>query len=189
MSDLQGSSLSFYGRVTDDLRREPVVAGEVRVTLGSREAIYKVDGHFAFADVRPSPLPYDVVLGGGLYQGRTFSKAFPGPAPVEPPSPTAAPSPGRGDWHHDAEVSWYGPGFYGLRTACGETLTTSLIGVASRTLPCGTLVTFRNPADGRVVTAPVVDRGPYVSGRQWDLTGGLCLALVHCYTGSIDWHL
>jgi peptidoglycan lytic transglycosylase len=121
--------------------------------------------------------------------------AIPTPTPmptVAPPRTVAALGPKSDSgsaWQYDPEVSWYGPGFYGSRTACGETLTTSLLGVANRTLPCGTLVTFRDPATGRVVTAPVVDRGPYVSGRQWDLTGGLCLALAHCYTGPIDWHL
>lgn len=92
-------------------------------------------------------------------------------------------------WRFDSNVSWYGPGFYGQRTACGYAMTQSLRGVASRTLPCGTRVTFRNPANGRTITVPVVDRGPYVSGRQWDLTGGLCLALGHCYTGAIYWKL
>ncbi|HKG56648.1 MAG TPA: septal ring lytic transglycosylase RlpA family protein [Candidatus Limnocylindrales bacterium] len=92
-------------------------------------------------------------------------------------------------WHTDPNVSWYGPGFYGHRTACGYALTTSLVGVAHKTLPCGTLVKFRNPANGVTVTMPVVDRGPYVAGRQWDLTGGACLALVHCYTGPIEWRL
>ncbi|HUP54228.1 MAG TPA: septal ring lytic transglycosylase RlpA family protein [Methylomirabilota bacterium] len=88
-------------------------------------------------------------------------------------------------WRFDGNVSWYGPGFYGRRTACGKTMTEGLIGVAHRTLPCGTRITFKS--NGRVVTAPVVDRGPYVSGRTWDLTGGLCLKLRHCYTGSISW--
>lgn len=92
-------------------------------------------------------------------------------------------------WHVDGNVSWYGPGFYGKRTACGYAMTESLVGVAHRTLPCGTRVTFRNPVNGRTVTARVVDRGPYVGGRIWDLTGGLCLALGHCYTGSIAWKL
>jgi rare lipoprotein A (peptidoglycan hydrolase) len=68
-------------------------------------------------------------------------------------------------------------------------LTRGLIGVAHKTLPCGTRVTFRNPDNGRTVTALVVDRGPYVAGRQWDMTGGLCLALGHCYTGTILWKL
>ncbi len=90
-------------------------------------------------------------------------------------------------WRTDRNVSWYGPGFYGKRTACGQAMTKTLVGVAHKTLPCGTKITFKNPANGRVVTAPVVDRGPYVSGRQWDLTGGLCLKLAHCYTGSLSW--
>ena len=77
----------------------------------------------------------------------------------------------RNRWRLDSNVSWYGPGFYGKRTACGLAMTETLIGVAHRTLPCGTKITFRNPANGRTVTAPVVDRGPYVTGRQWDLTG------------------
>jgi hypothetical protein len=93
----------------------------------------------------------------------------------------------RGRWRHDPEVSWYGPGFYGRRTACGYALTKTLLGVAHRTLPCGTKITFRNPANGRTITVKVVDRGPYVAGRQWDMTGGLCVALDHCYTGPMDW--
>ena len=92
-------------------------------------------------------------------------------------------------WRFDPNVSWYGPGMYGSRTACGVTLTKSVMGVASRTLPCGTKVTFRNPDNGRSVTVPVIDRGPYVSGRIWDMSGGLCTYLDHCYTGSIYWKL
>jgi rare lipoprotein A (peptidoglycan hydrolase) len=90
-------------------------------------------------------------------------------------------------WNWDHELSWYGPGFYGHRTACGYALTTTLLGVAHRTLPCGTLITFKNPENGRTITVPVVDRGPYVAGRQWDLTGGLCVALDHCWTGPMWW--
>ena len=92
-------------------------------------------------------------------------------------------------WHFDGNISWYGPGFYGSRTACGITLTKAVLGVASRTLPCGTMVTFRNPDNGRTATVPVIDRGPYVSGRTWDLSGGLCTYLDHCYTGTMDWKL
>ena len=61
------------------------------------------------------------------------------------------------------------------------------MGVAHRTLPCGTLVTFRSPANGREVTVPVIDRGPHVTGRQWDMSKGMCVYLGHCYTGSIEW--
>ena len=90
-------------------------------------------------------------------------------------------------WRFDGNISWYGPGFYGHRTACGYAYSRDIIGVAHKSLPCGTLVTFRNPANGRQITVPVIDRGPYVAGRQWDMSAGLCLYLGHCYTGSIEW--
>ena len=64
-----------------------------------------------------------------------------------------------------AEASWYGGGG-GL--ACGGSLTSATMGVANKTLPCGTLVTLRY--GGRSVRVPVVDRGPYVAGREFDLT-------------------
>lgn len=92
-----------------------------------------------------------------------------------------------GTWRYDPEISWYGYGLYGRRTACGQTLTTSLRGVAHRSLPCGTKVTFRH--NGRILTVPVVDRGPYVDDRTWDLTGGACKALNHCFTGPIEWKM
>lgn len=90
-------------------------------------------------------------------------------------------------WVSDPEVSWYGPGFYGNRTACGLAYTTSIIGVAHRTLPCGTLVDFR--FKGKTIRVPVIDRGPYVAGREWDLSGGLCVALDHCFTGPIEYRI
>ncbi len=65
-------------------------------------------------------------------------------------------------------ASYYGPGLYGNGVACGGTLTPSTIGVAHKTLPCGTRVTIRY--HGNTVVAPVIDRGPYVAGRDYDLT-------------------
>jgi hypothetical protein len=90
-------------------------------------------------------------------------------------------------WRFDPDISWYGPGFYGSGTACGQLYTRETMGVAHRSLPCGTMVTFRNPANGRQVTVPVIDRGPYVSGRTWDMSRALCEYLDHCYTGTIEW--
>jgi len=69
-----------------------------------------------------------------------------------------APSTG-GAWSNSPHVTWYGPGFYGNRTACGQTYTREIIGVAHKTLPCGTMVQFR--WNGITATAPVIDRGPY----------------------------
>jgi rare lipoprotein A (peptidoglycan hydrolase) len=67
-----------------------------------------------------------------------------------------------------ALATWFGPGFYGRRTACGQTLTTLTLGLAHRTLPCGTLVAVSYR--GRQLTLPVIDRGPYANGAAWDLT-------------------
>ena len=115
-------------------------------------------------------------------------RAAPPQAPVRPAQkrPTAG-SISKNVWRHDPNISWYGPGLYGNGTACGQKLTKDLVGVAHRTLPCGTLVTFRYK--GVTLTVPVIDRGPYVSGRTWDLSHGACAKLHHCFTGTIDWKL
>lgn len=67
-----------------------------------------------------------------------------------------------------AAASYYGPGLYGNGMACGGTLLPGTLGVAHKTLPCGSKVRLRYR--GRSVTVPVVDRGPYVAGRDFDLT-------------------
>ncbi len=78
--------------------------------------------------------------------------------------PTTRPA-GRLEVFRLAEASWYGGGG---SLACGGELTSSTLGVANKTLPCGTLVTLRY--DGHTIRVPVIDRGPYVEGREFDLT-------------------
>ncbi len=73
-----------------------------------------------------------------------------------------------GTWR-TARASAYGPGLWGNRTACGQTLYTTTIGVAHRTMACGTRLKFQGRS-GQIVTATVIDRGPYVSDREFDLT-------------------
>jgi rare lipoprotein A len=74
-----------------------------------------------------------------------------------------------------AEASWYGPGLYGNKTACGQVLRPTTIGVAHKTLPCGTTVKF--VYHGHALITQVIDRGPYVKGRAWDLTTAASEAL------------
>ena len=81
-----------------------------------------------------------------------------------------------------AGATWYGPGLYGHHTACGETLRPDTIGVAHRSLPCGTAGQVRLPRP-RVV-APVIDRGPYIKGNSWDLTSAAAEALDFSSTGQ-----
>jgi rare lipoprotein A len=83
------------------------------------------------------------------------------PAPVPPPEPLVL----------DGVVlaSWYGPGFYGNRTACGQTYSEEILGVAHRLLPCGTKIQITSPS-GKSLIVPVIDRGPFVAGRSLDLS-------------------
>lgn len=82
-----------------------------------------------------------------------------------------------------AFASWYGPGLYGQHLACGGTLSAGTLGVAHKTLPCGTKVTLHYR--GRTVRVPVVDRGPYVGGREFDLTAATKQKLGFGSTGTV----
>jgi rare lipoprotein A (peptidoglycan hydrolase) len=87
----------------------------------------------------------------------------------------ASPAPARTKVHRSGIATWFGPGFYGQQTACGQMLTPAVVGVANRTLPCGTLVkvTYK----GHALVVPVLDRGPYANHADWDLTAGAAQAL------------
>ena len=91
--------------------------------------------------------------------------------------------PGRVNVYRPSAASWYGPGFYGSRTACGQTITSSVLGVANKSLACGTRVTMRY--HGRSVTVPVIDRGPFSGAREWDLTPATKERLGFGSTGTI----
>lgn len=76
---------------------------------------------------------------------------------------------------------------YGQGVACGGILQVPELGVANKTLPCGTEVTFRY--GNRAIRVPVIDRGPYIAGREWDLTGATAEALGFPGLGPIQWRL
>ena len=80
-------------------------------------------------------------------------------------------------------ATWYGPGLYGNRTACGKRLRRGTMGVAHKSLPCGTRVTFYR--SGRFVTVPVIDRGPFRAGVAWDLTAAAARKLGMASTGRL----
>ena len=85
--------------------------------------------------------------------------------------------------YRPAQASWYGPGLYGNGMACGGTLTPSTLGVAHKSLPCGTKLTLRYR--GNTVEVEVVDRGPYVGGREFDLTAATRQKLGFPSTGTV----
>ena len=61
-----------------------------------------------------------------------------------------------------AKATWYGPGLYGNKMACGSRLTHRTLGVAHNSLPGGTKVALRY--HGRTVVVPVFERGAYARG-------------------------
>jgi rare lipoprotein A (peptidoglycan hydrolase) len=78
-----------------------------------------------------------------------------------------------------------GAAAFGRKTACGGVITQDTEGVAHPTLPCGAriFVTFH----GHTVLVPVVDRGPYTAGRQFDLTDALARRLGLSGVQEIHW--
>lgn len=128
--------------------------------VGTTHATIQPDGSFAahWESNRPGPLAFRAVLS------------------------SAAASASRASWptvqvvvYRMAIATIYGPGFWNSRTACGQILHKTTIGVAHRTLPCGTRVSLYY--DGRTIVVPVIDRGPYANGADWDLTQATARAL------------
>jgi hypothetical protein len=88
---------------------------------------------------------------------------------------------GRLNVYRPSLASWYS--LNGGHLACGGTMTSGTLGVANKSLPCGTMVTFRYR--GRSVRVPVIDRGPYVGGREWDLSGAAARRLGFGGVGTV----
>jgi rare lipoprotein A (peptidoglycan hydrolase) len=101
------------------------------------------------------------VLAGSAAAPQTAERAATTSAAVAAPTVTIT-------VYRPAVATWYGPGFFGRRTACGGRLTRSMLGVANRTLKCGEKVALYY--NGRTLIVPVIDRGPYANGADWDLT-------------------
>lgn len=85
----------------------------------------------------------------------------------------------------ETRATWFGPGFYGGKTACGLRLTTAVEGVAHRTLPCGTQVEVR--LGGKSVVLPVIDRGPFANRADFDLTKNVADRIGLTGVSTIQW--
>ena len=76
-----------------------------------------------------------------------------------------------------AVTTWYGPGFNGRRTASGEVFDMDGMTAAHKTFPFGTRLRVTNPKNGKSVVVVVNDRGPFVAGRDLDLSKGAAFAI------------
>jgi len=70
----------------------------------------------------------------------------------------------------DCISSWYGEDFDGLPTATGETYDMYAATAANLTLPLGSIVRVVNPKNHRSEVVRINDRGPYVEGRELDVS-------------------
>ncbi len=167
---LANDRASITGALLDD--HEPGIAGQVVTLQALARSGWRTIAHTrtrAHGRFRLSYVPR--VLGSRLVRLR-FAGAGPELASRR--------RLGRLNVYRLAEASWYGGGG---SLACGGSLTSSTMGVANKTLPCGTLVTLHY--DGRTVRVPVVDRGPFVAGREFDLTEATKNALGFAGVGEV----
>ena len=81
-------------------------------------------------------------------------------------------------------ASWYGPGFHGRPTANGETYDQNGLTAAHRTWPLGTPVRVTHLGNGKSVLVRVNDRGPFVDGREIDLSYGAARRLDMVQSGT-----
>jgi len=106
-------------------------------------------------------------IGRFMFRATTAQAATAATTPATPTTPIEV--------YRPVVATIFGAGDYGGTTACGETLTPQLLGVAHLKLPCGTPVDITYAS--HTITVPVVDRGPYVGGVSYDLTTATATAL------------
>lgn len=97
--------------------------------------------------------------------------------------PEAVTVPGTG--YYTARAAPYGPTSSHTRTACGQPFTNETMGVAHPVLPCGVKLYIR--FHGRDVLTQVIDRGPNVPGRDFDVTKALADRIGLHGTQTIKW--
>jgi rare lipoprotein A len=168
---VSGNGITLSARISVLLRRQIHFAGRVtRSGAGRTVVIERLDKQVGW-----TPATTGVVASNGSYAavwqtnhtGRMAMRVIVGSAPLS--SYAAASSPSLTlTVYRPAIATTYGEGSWGSQTACGETLTRHTIGVANRTLPCGTKVAIY--WNGKTMTVPVIDRGPYANHADWDLT-------------------
>ena len=99
--------------------------------------------------------------------------------------PGAVPVHGSPSGYYTSRAAPYGPTPGHTRTACGEALTATTLGIAHPVLPCGVKVYIR--FRGKEVLTQVIDRGPNVPGRDFDITKALADRLGLHGTQTIQW--
>lgn len=124
------------------------------------------------SQVRPSPGPCSP---GNPTKDRRLAALLAWYAPAAGSEPFMPPKLGSTDVVFDGVTSWYGPGFEGCATASGATFNSAQMTAASLSLPLGTLLKVTR--GGKSVVVVITDRGPYIPGRDLDLSKGAAAAI------------
>ena len=74
-------------------------------------------------------------------------------------------------------ASWYGPRFHGRKTANGEIFDQEAFTAAHKKFRFGTILRLTNPNNEKSITVRINDRGPYIKGRELDLSKAAALEL------------
>ncbi len=165
-----GDVLNFHGTARPSDRGATVLNQTLTpgTTAWSTLATATVDRHGAFLARWRTNVTGHIAVRAIIAAAATSSQGHPAGSPESSQTGELA-------VYEPAVATYFGPGFYGSQTACGETMTPELVGVANRTLPCGTNVEVNY--NGLTLVVPVVDRGPYANGAEWDLTAATAAAL------------
>ncbi|MFH1489425.1 MAG: septal ring lytic transglycosylase RlpA family protein [Pseudomonadota bacterium] len=83
-------------------------------------------------------------------------------------------------------ASWYGENHHGRPMANGQIYNMYADTIAHKELPFGTRIGLENPLTGETVKAVVTDRGPYVEGRDIDVSYGLARKLSLIEKGVVN---
>jgi hypothetical protein len=170
----------YYAKLKPRPKVVEPVAGDVAGTVSGSYRVVEPPAGGAAGPRRPGP-PSDQEIRRELAQQRRQRGGAPGfdnppgVGPVAPFNPV-------GGWHTSVASVYYD---YGGPLACGGRLARNQLGVAHKSAPCGALITFRYR--GRTVRVPVIDRGPYIPGREWDLTGATAELLGFPGLDFIEW--
>jgi rare lipoprotein A (peptidoglycan hydrolase) len=167
-----GDGMTISTRASAILRRGLLVSGSLPSAYAGRTVTIELWGSktkWAWQPVATAQVASNGTFSGVWetnHIGRFSIRAVTGSAAVA--SASAAPPSVSVTVYRPSIATLYGPGFYGRRTACGVVLHRYTIGLANRTLPCGTPVAVYY--QGRTLIVPVIDRGPYAHHADWDLT-------------------
>jgi rare lipoprotein A len=169
------SLIVLAGCLSSSANLLPVVAQDLEATSSPRRLDVALSKSIsAYKEKRASREAGQNLVNEKVIETSLESRPLSEVAPADNLSPVAKDSSGSLEVVHvsTGEASWYGPGFFGNRTANGETFRPGTMTAAHPTLPFGTKVRVTNLWNGQSTVVRINDRGPFVGNRVIDIAHG-----------------